>query len=169
MMMMKTMLMRAPRWPRRALATVVYIDGSCRGNGTRLARGGYGVFFGAGDPRNQSRALPGAPQTNQRAEIAAAVAALRAVPPAEDVVLNTDSAYVMNGGWHAGKTFIVYICISRAPPLAASVINDGPVQSRFIATIHAWESIDSIVGNGGGSWLLFHSCIAISRPIYFYF
>ena len=37
----------------------------------------YGVFFGAGDPRNVSEALQGPVQTNNRAEMTAVLEALK--------------------------------------------------------------------------------------------
>ncbi|CBZ51457.1 putative ribonuclease H [Neospora caninum Liverpool] len=55
----------------------IYTDGACRANGRgRQAKGGVGVFFGDGDPRNVSRRLAGQPQTNQRAELHAILDAL---------------------------------------------------------------------------------------------
>ncbi|XP_022650278.1 ribonuclease H1-like isoform X2 [Varroa destructor] len=55
---------------------VIYTDGACSGNGTGNARAGIGVYWGDGDTRNISEPLEGRP-TNNRAEIHAAVAAVR--------------------------------------------------------------------------------------------
>ncbi|KAI8612903.1 ribonuclease H-like domain-containing protein [Chytriomyces sp. MP71] len=74
----------------------IYTDGACSGNGFNGARGGIGVFFGPNDPRNISEPLPGDVQTNNRAEILAAVRALQAAP-ANSIRLYTDSMYVCNG------------------------------------------------------------------------
>ena len=76
-------------------AIPVYIDGACLANGTSRARGGIGVYFGPNDSRNISEALFGEPQTNQRAEIAAALKGLDLVDPSQDVVMYSDSLYVI--------------------------------------------------------------------------
>lgn len=47
----------------------IWTDGACRGNGTRRAKAGYGVYFGPKDPRNLSEKLEGPVQTNNRAEL----------------------------------------------------------------------------------------------------
>ncbi|KAJ3051576.1 hypothetical protein HDU99_008376, partial [Rhizoclosmatium hyalinum] len=75
----------------------VYTDGACSGNGQRHARGGIGVFFGDGDPRNISEPLPGPVQTNNRAELLAVIRALRACPPNAAITIKTDSTYVRKG------------------------------------------------------------------------
>ena len=74
---------------------VVYTDGACSANGTKEAKAGSGVWFGAGDPRNISKRLPGNPQTNQRAELYAVLLALRAIPKGNRVSVHTDSNYVI--------------------------------------------------------------------------
>lgn len=83
---------------------VVYTDGACPANGTGEARAGYGVFFGRDDPRNVSRALEGRVQTNNRAELMGAIAALEALDPGTAVEIRTDSTYVCLGytTWMAG-------------------------------------------------------------------
>jgi ribonuclease HI len=82
----------------------VYTDGSCRGNGTGQAAAGVGVAFGVADPRNVTERLQGAIQTNQRAELTAAIRAvqedvahrrLQLDPTAQPLDLATDSAYVI--------------------------------------------------------------------------
>ena len=57
------------------------------------ARAGWGVYWGEGDPENIGRPLAGLQQTNQRAELRAA---LRAVNRGADEV-RTDSQYVIDG------------------------------------------------------------------------
>eukprot|EP00029_Vermamoeba_vermiformis_P001672 TRINITY_DN11887_c0_g1_i1.p1 TRINITY_DN11887_c0_g1~~TRINITY_DN11887_c0_g1_i1.p1 ORF type:complete len:347 (+),score=56.19 TRINITY_DN11887_c0_g1_i1:42-1082(+) len=74
---------------------VVFIDGACTNNGTPHAKAGYGAFFGKDDKRNISKPLEGTKQTNQRAEIMAAIAALRQIETDKPVELRTDSHYVM--------------------------------------------------------------------------
>jgi ribonuclease HI len=49
----------------------VYCDGSCLNNGKKSSRGGIGVFFGDGDPRNVSERLTCDKVTNQVAELTA--------------------------------------------------------------------------------------------------
>lgn len=74
---------------------VVFIDGACTNNGTRYAKAGYGAFFGKDDRRNISKPLEGPKQTNQRAEIMAAIVALKQIEANKPVELRTDSHYVM--------------------------------------------------------------------------
>ncbi|KAI9178685.1 hypothetical protein H9P43_005347 [Blastocladiella emersonii ATCC 22665] len=79
--------------------TVVYTDGSCMGNGQRGGRAGIGAYFGPGDSRNISRPLRllsrNDEPSNQKAEIQAVTEALKLVPVHEDVVIKTDSQYVV--------------------------------------------------------------------------
>ncbi|KAG0262960.1 hypothetical protein DFQ27_002027 [Actinomortierella ambigua] len=58
-------------------AIIAYTDGSSRGNGQEGCQAGIGVFFGVNDPRNVSERLPVAPDTNQRAELMAALRAIQ--------------------------------------------------------------------------------------------
>ncbi|KAL8269925.1 hypothetical protein Esti_006155 [Eimeria stiedai] len=62
----------------------VFVDGACPANGTAEARAGLGVYFGDDDPRNVSLPLASGPQTNQRAELAAILAALISFAHADD-------------------------------------------------------------------------------------
>ncbi|KAL9101525.1 MAG: hypothetical protein Q9163_003221 [Psora crenata] len=80
----------------------VHTDGSSLGNGTAGAFAGIGVYFGPRDKRNVSEMLPGARQTNQRAELAAILRALEMVPRNRDVVIITDSRYSIDcvTNWH---------------------------------------------------------------------
>ncbi|ORX92216.1 ribonuclease H1-like protein [Basidiobolus meristosporus CBS 931.73] len=74
----------------------IFTDGSSRGNGKAGCRAGVGVYFGQDDPRNVSEPLLGK-QTNQRAEI---MAAIRAIENAGDdelkLNIKTDSQYLIN-------------------------------------------------------------------------
>jgi len=80
---------------------VVYTDGACTNNGRDGAAAGIGVFFGDGDPRNISERVEGERQTNQRAELMAAIRCLEVVEQHHtskaNVELYTDSVYVVNG------------------------------------------------------------------------
>jgi len=79
---------------------IVYTDGACEHNGTPRAKAGVGVFFGYGDSRNISEPLPGAVQTNQRAEMLAVVRALEVVNVRKDntpLVIKSDSNYTVKG------------------------------------------------------------------------
>lgn len=86
-----------PETPRTG-PQVVYTDGSALGNGKAHAVAGVGVWFGVRDSRNVSERLPGKRQTNQRAEIYAAVRALEVLLEEGDprVELRTDSMYLVN-------------------------------------------------------------------------
>ena len=61
-----------------------FADGACPSNGRAEARAGIGVYFGGDDPRNVSLPLGPGPQTNQRAELAAILAALISFSHADD-------------------------------------------------------------------------------------
>ncbi|CAG8754507.1 7313_t:CDS:2, partial [Racocetra persica] len=73
----------------------VWTDGYCKQNGLPDAVGSIGVFFGDNDPRNLSEQLPGERQTNNRAEIYAAIRALEICDKMENLIINTDSNYVI--------------------------------------------------------------------------
>jgi ribonuclease HI len=90
-----------PTQPRDIMRTTlrIYCDGACSANGGKRARAAIGVYFGAGDPRNLSERMdPGKyRQTNQAAELLAAVRALEAVAKGATAEVVTDSAYVVKG------------------------------------------------------------------------
>ena len=78
----------------------ISIDGSCRKNGTENAVAGYGIFWGENHPNNISEDIPVTDlQTNQTAELTAAVRAVQQVleQGIERVCIKTDSAYVHKG------------------------------------------------------------------------
>jgi ribonuclease HI len=89
--------------PERTLAegkVVIYTDGACEGN---PGPGGYGVVLRYKDQRKE---LSGGYRltTNNRMELAACIAALEALKRRSEVVLFSDSQYVVNGvalGWAA--------------------------------------------------------------------
>jgi ribonuclease HI len=76
----------------------IYTDGSCRGN---PGPGGYGVIIVTGEKRVEI-AEGFRLTTNNRMEMMACIAALRTLEGRSDVVLYSDSSYVVNGitkGW----------------------------------------------------------------------
>lgn len=77
---------------------VVYTDGACSDNGNvTLAKAGIGVWFGKDDKRNVSERLPGELQTNNRAEIYAAIRALEIInDPKVDIEIRSDSKNLIN-------------------------------------------------------------------------
>jgi ribonuclease HI len=78
--------------------TVVYTDGGCRGN---PGPGGYGVIITAGETRIEL-AEGFRLTTNNRMELMACLAALKALETPADAILHSDSLYVVNGinkGW----------------------------------------------------------------------
>jgi ribonuclease HI len=74
-------------------SVVIYTDGACKGN---PGPGGWGAWLSSG---THQRELSGgmATTTNQRMELTAAIEALSALTRPCDVVLYTDSKYVLNG------------------------------------------------------------------------
>ncbi|XP_074640906.1 ribonuclease H1-like [Tubulanus polymorphus] len=78
-------------------AVIVYTDGACSSNGKKGAAAGIGVYWGEGHPMNVSERLPGR-QTNNRAEIHAAVKAIKQAKSMNklSVKLHTDSQFLIN-------------------------------------------------------------------------
>ncbi|HTW88951.1 MAG TPA: ribonuclease H [Candidatus Binataceae bacterium] len=79
--------------------TLVYADGSCIGN---PGPGGWGAVIIAPDDTETELAGSESRTTNNRMEITAAIEALRHLAPRSNVILRTDSQYVvktMNDGW----------------------------------------------------------------------
>ncbi|CAG8631966.1 11430_t:CDS:1 [Scutellospora calospora] len=92
----------------------VWTDGSCDNNfrienkkkkfNNKLSSiAGIGVFFKNKDPRNISERLPGLLQSSNRAEVYAVIRALEICDKDQDVVINTDSTYVINNFNVKGK------------------------------------------------------------------
>lgn len=80
---------------------VMYTDGACLGN---PGPGGYGVLLISGE-RQQELSAGYRLTTNNRMEILAVIAGLRALPTPADVVVYSDSKYVvdaMTKGWVRG-------------------------------------------------------------------
>ena len=86
---------RQPAYPESDLTEIIEIftDGACRGN---PGPGGWGVVLIAGDRRKE---LYGGETntTNNRMELKAAIEALNALKGSRNVLLHTDSRYVMDG------------------------------------------------------------------------
>jgi ribonuclease HI len=79
--------------------TLVYADGSCIGN---PGPGGWGVVIIADDGTETELSGSESHTTNNRMEITAAIEALRHLAPRSNVILRTDSQYLvktMNDGW----------------------------------------------------------------------
>jgi ribonuclease HI len=78
---------------------VIHTDGACSGNGMENARGGYGAILRnpQGKTLEIAGPLEGHPQTNQRAELTAAIKALEALRRPCVVELYTDSQYLQKG------------------------------------------------------------------------
>ncbi|KAF2234790.1 ribonuclease H-like protein [Viridothelium virens] len=85
-------------------AIVVSIDGACRGNGTRYATAAYGVYFASNSPYSFAEESSECNPTNQKAELEAAIEALRFIRDMwrseqdwdiERVIIKADSEYVV--------------------------------------------------------------------------
>jgi ribonuclease HI len=71
----------------------IYTDGACRGN---PGRGGWGVLLISGNRRKTMHG--GSPDTtNNRMELTAVIEALNALKGKQQVVLHSDSKYVLDG------------------------------------------------------------------------
>jgi len=89
------LLNQRPGFPVFALTEIIeiYTDGACRGN---PGPGGWGALLISGKRR---RTLHGGESetTNNRMELKAAIEALNALKGSRQVLLHTDSKYVMDG------------------------------------------------------------------------
>ena len=87
----------SPDYSNNNNVMVVYTDGACSFNDTTnpASRAGCGVWFGDNDIRNISTHLPGLKQTNQRAELYAAILALEVLPKDKPVEIRSDSKYTI--------------------------------------------------------------------------
>ncbi|CAG8466586.1 5465_t:CDS:1 [Scutellospora calospora] len=74
----------------------IWTDRCCENNRKIDAYAGIGVFFKDNDPRNLSEKLPDTNQTNNRAEIFAIIRAIEISKNDQDIIINTDSIYVIN-------------------------------------------------------------------------
>lgn len=89
---------------------IVYTDGGCLDNGQPHGLAGAGVYFGPNDVRNLSERVP-LRQTNQRAELYAAMRALQTIPLDTSVHIFTDSKYTIgcatewSAKWEARNTW----------------------------------------------------------------
>ena len=88
----------------KSAGVVVFTDGACPGQHTgdkEARRAGCGVWFGHGDERNISVPNPYEPHTSNRAEMAAALLAMRAhrrsAREGEPLRVMSDSTYVVKG------------------------------------------------------------------------
>lgn len=81
------------------IPVTIYIDGASSNNQNQaLAKAGVGVWFGDNDLRNVSEKLQGPQQTNNRAELTAAIRALEIVRGDNvNVRIFSDSNYVVKG------------------------------------------------------------------------
>jgi ribonuclease HI len=69
----------------------VFLDGSCIGNGSKHAKGGYAGVFPAQPALNFSEALRSKPATNNKAEYMALIRAHEIAPTRTPLVVYTDS------------------------------------------------------------------------------
>src|SRR5690606_28260934 len=79
---------------------VAYCDGACKGNGKQGASlGGWGlVIRNQNKPQEQHEAFGGHPDTtNNQMELTAAIETLLRIPKGSEVLLYTDSTYVIKG------------------------------------------------------------------------
>lgn len=92
---------------------VVYTDGACAGNGRADARAGVGVYFGAGDPRNLSEAVP--PSRRQTNNVAEVLAVVRAVEVLRERIAGGAAVDI-----HSDSTYAIRCCGEYGRKLAAN-------------------------------------------------
>ena len=121
----------------------VYVDGACSNNArhSSSSRAGIGVYFGPNDARNVSENLPGSVQTNQRAELGAAIRAMEIAGDAAPTCIYSDSMYLVRGvgewmpkwktnGWRSS-------------------------QQKTVSNMDQWKRIDALVSAKPKSWYKF--------------
>ena len=74
----------------------IYCDGSCQGNGTANAEGGFGVVVVDNGEVVNTYAEMHRQTTNNRMELRAVIEAVRALKVSCKIAIHTDSAYVCN-------------------------------------------------------------------------
>jgi ribonuclease HI len=112
----------------------IYTDGACRGN---PGPGGWGALLLYGDHRKTLHG--GEPETtNNRMEMRAAIEALNALKGPREVILHTDSKYVMDG-------------INRWMPAwkkrGWKTANKKPVKNQDL-----WQELDDAVSRHKINW-----------------
>ena len=78
-----------------APSLMIFMDGSCLHNSQHNTTCEAGVWFTDRHPLNKVIHVPGPAQSNQTGEITAIVVALQISPPTSDLMINTDSRYVI--------------------------------------------------------------------------
>lgn len=124
-----------------------FTDGSCLNNGTDIARAGWGVLLR--NPEGEVLELAGPlaedHHTNQRAELTAAIEALKVLKKPAQVDLHTDSKYVVNGinEWLAGWKARDWKTSSKEPVKNADL----------------WQVLDALLGQHSvtAHWIKGHS------------
>lgn len=96
----------------------VYTDGACTANGRKAAKAGIGVYWGPNHPMNVSERIPGR-QTNNRAEIQAAVRAMQQAKTigARNLTIYTDSRFMIDSvtSWLPGWVQRNWVLASGGP------------------------------------------------------
>lgn len=110
----------------------VHVDGACLSNhDAAKARGGIGVYFGRDDQRNTAAPLPGAVQTNNRAELHAAITGIKLANRTRALHVYTDSSLVHNG---------ITDWIVRWRKNGWCTANGAPVKNKDL-----WQELDELV------------------------
>ncbi|KAF5318885.1 hypothetical protein D9758_019007 [Tetrapyrgos nigripes] len=140
---------------------IVATDGSCTNNGQEDAIVGAGVFYGHGDATNQSIRLPEQVgdtkiiQSNQTAELVAAMEATEPIAKTIQITLETDSKYVIS---HLTKSLrkmedTGYINVNNAEIIRAMIaryrLREAPIHVKWVKGHNGHEGneeADALVG-----------------------
>ncbi|KAF5352050.1 hypothetical protein D9758_009406 [Tetrapyrgos nigripes] len=124
--------------------TIIATDGSCMNNGQEDATAGAGVFYGRNDARNKSIRLPrrienrNIIQSNQTAELVAAMEAPEAITKNTQMSLETDSKYVISHLTTSLKKMedIGYINVNNADIIRTMVaryrLHEAPIHIKWV-------------------------------------
>lgn len=130
----------------------VFVDGSCRGNGSSNAVAGYGVWWGPDDPRNSSGVVEERP-SNQSAELYAAVVALtQAIESGiRHLKLVSDSSYLIQSRqqWSTDWKRNGYIN-RKGKPVAHSGLHQKLDELSSKLCVH-WTKVRAHTGNNTGN------------------
>ena len=134
----------------------VFTNGLCSEEAPGVGFAGSGVWFGPMDSKNLSFPLPGPEQTNNRAELSAAIAALQAVPAAKPLCVVTDRKCVYDGATTHLRGWLLLDILHW--DLWAQVRN---VLDSRVAPTHRWHvySHVGVLGNERADSLANQGCL----------
>ncbi|KAF6751794.1 RNase H-domain-containing protein, partial [Ephemerocybe angulata] len=127
----------------------VWTDGSCSENGTKYARAGSGLWYGADDARNRAVRLPGEYLSNNIAELSAILLSLQSHRDVQTVKIISDSSYAITSATTLLKRRLDhgFLQVPNAEYVAALVAEILSTRSRIL--VQKVKGHAGIEGNEG--------------------